>query len=251
MTLAILGASCDRTTGRPLDRQLTGVTWTLTSLLGHDPLPLGSYLDATFQNGAVRGSAGCNSFGGPYTATADGAFNITELSSTAVGCSDPVIAREDAYLSALGRASAYDIVGDSLTLKAGGVDVAVFQANAPPPITGLKWHAFGYRDGPVDDQQAIVAPVPGSTSTTACGADGTITGSGGCNSYSARYSTTRHQMTITAITKGDIVCARKLAGQESAYLKALAATGSWHFSGPSFQLLNDSGTVEVTFGPNF
>ena len=34
-----------------------------------------------------------------------------------------------------------------------------------------------------------------------------------------------------------------------AYLSALGSATTWHFSGPSFQLLNETGAVEVAFGP--
>ncbi len=244
---AVLGAGCDRTSSP--DPQLRGVTWVLTSLSGHDPLPAGIYLDATFENGNVRGTSGCNSYGGHYFATADGHLDINGLSSTAIGCSEPVGGIEAAYLDALGRASSFQVAGDSLTLKAGDTKVAVFRANAPPPISGVMWRALGYRDGPVDDKQAIAGAIPGSTMTAGFSANGELTGSTGCNTYSATYTTTRRQMAIALVMVAQTFCPRDLARQEQAYLDALAATATWHFSGPSFQLLNETGTVEVTFAP--
>ena len=249
IALVFATADCDRSSQPPPERQLTGARWTVTSMPEHDPLPPGSFLDATFLNGTIRGSDGCNSYGGPYSTTYGGGFHINGLESTSMGCSGPVTDLETAYTDALGKASFYQVNGDSLTLKdARGTALVLYGANAPPPITGLKWQAYGYRDGPVNDKQAIVTPIPNTTITVVFGTDGILTGSFGCNAYTAAFTITGGRMEIGSPTS-EGTCSQKVMDQERAYLVALGSTARWHFSGPSFQLLNDTGKVEVTFAP--
>ncbi len=118
-----------------------------------------------------------------------------------------------------------------------------------PPITGLTWQAFGYRDGPADDKRAVVSPLDGSAITAEFGADGRMSGSSGCNSYTADYEVSGNSFSITALVSTERACEPSLMGQERAYLDALGSVERWKFSGPAFQLLNETGTVEATYAP--
>jgi heat shock protein HslJ len=250
IALTLAATDCDRSSEPSPELELPGVTWTLTSLPGHDPLPPGSFLNATFQNGTIRGSDGCNSYGGPYSATSSGGFAIKELGGTAIGCARPVNDLATAYTKALWRASSYKVDGGSLTLNdSHGAPVIIYGANVPPPITGLRWEAFGFRNGPVDDKQAVVSPIASSAITAAFEANGTMTGSSGCSAYTARFTITGRQIEFGSLVSTRVSCSKKLMGQERAYLSALGSATTWHFSGPSFQLLNETGTVEVAFAP--
>jgi heat shock protein HslJ len=130
-----------------------------------------------------------------------------------------------------------------------GAAVIVYGANVAPPITGLSWEAFGFRNGPVDDKQAVVSPIASSAITAAFGTDGTMTGSSGCNTYRAPFTITGRQIDFGSLVSSRGSCPKKLMDQERAYLSALGSATTWQFSGPSFQLLNETGTVEVAFAP--
>ena len=83
--------------------------------------------------GELRGKA-CNNYRGGYTADA-GAFRLQgPIAATKMLCPGPegANAQEAAYFAALARAAAYDIRGDTLTLKdADGSTLAVFRAEQP------------------------------------------------------------------------------------------------------------------------
>ena len=130
-----------------------------------------------------------------------------------------------------------------------GGELVRFTADAAPPITGLSWVATVYRDGPVDDPQAMTTPAEGSTITAEFGADGTLSGSTGCNRYMTTYSITGDAIQIGPVATTKMACEPELQGQEQAYVAALEGSASWTFSGSSFQLLNTTGTVEVTYAP--
>jgi heat shock protein HslJ len=79
------------------------------------------------EDGTISGSAGCNSYFGPYTAEA-GAIEIGPLASTRMACAeDGVMEQEAAFLAALETASTYKITGNSMEMRdEGGALVAMF-----------------------------------------------------------------------------------------------------------------------------
>lgn len=245
LVMAVVGCTGSDTSAG----ELTGVTWTVTSLPG-STIPAGLRIDATFRDATIEGSDGCNAFGGPYSVTDDDGIDIGGLSSTAIGCEPSIAAAGAAFPSALARSASYEIDDETLTLfDDDGAELVRFQANAAPPITGVTWRAFGYRDGPVDEKQAVVSPLDGSMITAEFGADGTMSGSAGCNTYTADYSVEGNGFRITALVSTERACEAPLMAQEGAYLDALGSVERWKFSGPAFQLLNETGTVEATYAP--
>jgi heat shock protein HslJ len=246
LALIVTAMSCTGSDGSP--GELTGVTWTVASL-ADATLPLGLSIDATFGNGTIEGSDGCNAFFGEYTSDG-GEIDIGGLGGTAIGCEPAIADAGAAFTTALQRAASYEIDDDTLVLSDGdGNELVRMRSNAAPPIVGLTWRAFGFRDGPVDDQQAMVSPREGSVITAEFGADGTMSGSSGCNSYSAGYTVEGNTFRISEIASTKRSCEPASMAQERAYLGALGSVARWKFSGPSFQLLNEAGTVEATYAP--
>jgi heat shock protein HslJ len=245
LVIVVVGCTGSDTSGG----ELAGVTWTVTSLPGNT-IPAGLRIDATFRDGTIEGSDGCNVYDGPYSLTGDGGIDFRGLGGTDIGCAPVVADAGAAYASALDRAASYEVDDETLTLlDEDGAEVVRFKANAAPPITGLTWQAFGYRDGPVDDKQAVVSPLEGSTITAEFGADGTMSGSSGCNTYTADYEVSGNAFSITALVSTERACEPPLMRQERAYVDALGSVERWKFSGPAFQLLNETGTVEATYAP--
>jgi heat shock protein HslJ len=103
------------------DGELEG-DWTVHALIseGEESLVVdGTTLTATFNAGALTGSAGCNNFTGDYQA--DGAsLTIGPLASTRMFCADPAGAmdQEVAYLAALTETTSHSITADILTIQA-------------------------------------------------------------------------------------------------------------------------------------
>lgn len=230
--------------------ELEGPTWTVTSLPGAT-IPPGLRIDATFrEDGTVEGSDGCNWYGGPYAVTGDGGIDIGGLGGTDIGCEPSIAEAGAAFASTLDRATSYEVDDQTLVLfDDDGAELVRLRANAGPPIGGVTWRAFGYRDGPVDEKQAVVSPLEGSSITAEFGADGTMTGSSGCNTYSADYAVDGNSFRITSVVSTERACEPRLMRQQDAYLEALGSVERWKFSGSAFQLLNETGTVEATYVP--
>ena len=102
---------------------------------------------------------------------------------------------------------------------------------------------------PVDDKQAVVSPLEGSTITAEFDPDGTMSGSSGCNTYTADYEVSGNAFGIATLVNTERACEPRLMRQERTYLDALGSVERWKFSGPAFQLVNETGTVEATYAP--
>jgi heat shock protein HslJ len=107
---------------------LLGPTWRLVSLDGREAIP-GVRVTAVFgEDDRVAGSAGCNGYFGRATAKGD-QLAVGLLGSTLMHCgAEGVMAQEQAYLAALGKATTYRLVGSGLELgPAPGVVTLTFK----------------------------------------------------------------------------------------------------------------------------
>jgi heat shock protein HslJ len=79
-----------------------------------------SKLTAIFTADQVSGSAGCNTYSGPYTLNGS-TLKIGPLASTMKACADQAVNdQEQQFLAALQNSTTYDQTGNILTLKAAG-----------------------------------------------------------------------------------------------------------------------------------
>jgi heat shock protein HslJ len=120
-----------RGSAQPLS--LEGPSWRLTSITsgGAVSSPIaGTMVDAVFSaDGTVAGSAGCNRYHGPFSASG-GTMSIGPLAATKMMCAEDVMTQEQAFLAAMGEVAGYTITGRTLTLlDAGGQPALRFEAN--------------------------------------------------------------------------------------------------------------------------
>lgn len=89
---------------------LEGVLWTLQNTLPGAPITI------SFQQGAVSGSAGCNTYTGGYS-TAGNSISFGPLSLTSSACDPAVMEQETLYLARLQVADEYEIEDNQLRLS--------------------------------------------------------------------------------------------------------------------------------------
>ncbi len=104
---------------------LGGTSWALTSISGAPPLP-GRTISLAFENGEVRGSAGCNTYFGTYTV--DGtSLTIGDLMWTEMACVEPEwMAQEAAYLAILANVSSFSLGDGRLDLLSSDAQTLAF-----------------------------------------------------------------------------------------------------------------------------
>lgn len=136
-----------------------------------------------FDGGNVAGSTGCNGFGGTYTQTG-ASLSITLGPVTQIAC-DTLAEQEAAVFAALPKVASLAQVGGTLTLlHAGGTALLAYSAQEEAGLVGPAWQVTGRNNG----NEAVTSVVAGSTVTAMFAADGTVSGSAGCNGYSATYT---------------------------------------------------------------
>jgi heat shock protein HslJ len=175
---------------------LEGAPWQLVSYADaagemHEPLS-GTQITIEFRDGQVAGSSGCNNYIGSYRVAGE-KLSIRLSGSTMMACPEEVMSQETAYWAALDGAALYRITGDALQIvSADGKPLLNYVLLQPAALSGPKWMVTSYNNG----KQALVSPLAGGEITLLFGADGVVSGSTGCNNYSAPYTLEGDRLTI-------------------------------------------------------
>jgi heat shock protein HslJ len=108
---------------------LAGTKWRLTAWSASSSDPSQFTITADFSGSQISGTSAVNSYGGSYTATADGRFSVGDLQSTLMGGSEEAMRAETLYFDFLRQARKYAATQTTLTLKDGSnQDILIFNA---------------------------------------------------------------------------------------------------------------------------
>lgn len=220
-------------------------SWNLASYTG----PTGSVAatgDATMAfaaDGTFTGNTGCNVLNGTYTTSGDD-LTVTPGPMTLRACVDPAgQAQEDALVAGLPLVTTFAIAGEELTLTdADGNALFVFAAGAAG-LEGSSWTVTGVNNG----REALVGTPDGAGLTLEFGADGTVGGSDGCNSFSGPYTSDGDTLSIsTELATTLIGCEPAVSELAEQYLTALQAAATFEISGSMLTLRDTDGAMQVT-----
>ena len=81
-------------------------------------------------DGTVTGNSGCNGFGGAYEVDGD-QITFSELVSTLMACTGPIMEQEGAVFQVLNGTADYRIDGDTLTITKDGTALVFDSSEAP------------------------------------------------------------------------------------------------------------------------
>lgn len=224
---------------------LEGTTWVLSSYVDAGgksvAVPSGAIADARFDAGRVGGSSGVNSYSGPYQLSG-AKLTIGPLISTQMAGPPPLMALEQAYLAALQKVASYTADDATLTLfDTAGKQLLVFAKGATPSLTGKTWDMLFTNNG----KGAAVSAVAGSKVTAVFSEDGKLSGSGGCNDYSATYTTSGDGITVTGLLSTKKAC--EYQEQEDAYFAALQTAARYELRGDTLELRTKDGALAVSY----
>jgi heat shock protein HslJ len=217
---------------------LEGVPWVLASGLeveGWEEAPP----SATFEDGRVAGSTGCNRYTGAYTLDR-GALSLGPLAATLMACPPPRDAVERAYVAALGRVTEWRVGRGELALLDASGDELLRYASAT--LSG-KWVVTAFLRG-----TAVTSTLADTEITIVFGEDGMLVGSGGCNVYRAPYTAAGGALEIAAPFTTRKVCAQPegVMAQEAAYLEALPKAARYRLDGDTLHVLTAEDTIVAT-----
>ncbi|HNS01701.1 MAG TPA: transporter substrate-binding domain-containing protein [Anaerolineae bacterium] len=111
--------------------------------------------------------------------------------------------------------------------------------NTPVPALTGAWSAV----------QIGGQPVVAGTMVTANFSGGQVSGSGGCNTYTASFSTSGNNVSISYPMASQMACAPEVLEQETRFFQSLSSAATYEISGNNLTLRNGGGAVVVVFGP--
>ena len=229
--------------------ELAGTSWNLASYTGADGTQTPAVTEPsvgtlTFQaGGQLAGSTGCNRFTGTYEQSgAD--LSIATGAMTEMACPGPVGEQETAVIAALAKVATAAVAADNLVLKdAQGAELLTYAAGLAG-LEGTSWTATGINNG----KQAVVSDATTSAVTAQFGSDNVLSGFGGCNSYTATWTTTPPDgLTIGELGQTLVACEGDVQDTENQYTAALAKVTTYQLEGNQLTLRDADGATQVTY----
>lgn len=213
LVLCVVTACADRSgstpTPEPIDPQ---GSWQLVAgHVGDTDVPIveDHPITLTIEGSTIGGTSACNSYGARLEVEG-GRLRIGELSMTAMGCEEPIMAAEVAYTGALGRVNEITMDGDVLVLRGPNVELR-FEALPAPPTDDIVNRTWRLESVVVDD---VASPPRGDLATLELRSDGTLSGSTGCRTFTGTWIEAGEQITTPNLVMTDIGCAPELTEQD-------------------------------------
>ncbi len=185
----------------------------------------------------LGGRAACNSYGGNLVLT-DTGFSSGDLFQTEMGCEEPAMSLEFAYLSSLARVETWTRTGNSAELTGDGVSLT-FELVPPPPTADLVDTAW-VLDTIIQGDAASSTIAGAADARLLLDADGSLTGSTGCRTFIGEFVETGSTITITNLTMdGD--CDADFVWQDNAVVSVIEGEVTVAIDGPHLTLMAAGG----------
>lgn len=210
---------------------LDGTSWIANSVTEQGQphaLVEGTQLRVEFKDGKISVNAGCNAMGGTYTLSDEAELRTGSLSSTAMGCEQPLM-DQDQWISGtvFAKPLVASVRADTLMLSRDGLEVVLTDRALIAPNALLErtsWQLKGIRSGDSISSVPTVATVP----TFTLAADGTVTLQTGCNPGTAMATVSGSTITFGPVTATKKACADRAGREtEAAVLAVLDGAVEW------------------------
>lgn len=225
---------------------LQGTLWQLLSFslpTGITSTLLDTTITAEFGDVTVVGSSGCNNYFADFEAL-DDVVTIGPLGMTKMACAEEINQQEMLFAELLQAAVKLTIAGDTLTLTTADGRALTFkgEAKVEPPLAGPTWKLIGFQ---MDD---IMASPLSDTALTVVFGEGSVGGSGGCNSYGGNLSVDGDKLTVSAVFATAMSCGDEIDAQEARFLAALQAAESYTIEDGRLVIRYTGGALHFTTG---
>lgn len=234
----IVGQSETETAGIEDLDFLMNTAWDLVTMNGETPIE-GAVPTASFEENAINGTTGCNSYFGSYTL--DGTnLSVGPVGQTEMFC-DGRMEQEQAYVGMLMSAVSLTLENETLTIHTDQGDL-VYQPAEHQALEGTAWVLNGIATGDamvntwVDEQ------------ITAEFLNGNMGGSSGCNSYGGDYETSGSTITLGEVVGTLMACEdEEVMAREAEYLAALQNIATFEIVRNNLTFFDADGNVVITF----
>jgi len=235
---------------------LAGTAWHLAAFRADNgsviaPLPGAEPLIIFGEGGTLSGSAGCNLYSAPYRINGS-TISVEPVIATAAypATAQELAQQESRYQELLVAAASYRVEGDRMTISGpSGKDLLVFSRAEQPqsmPLLATEWQLTRYTTG---GGNTVASPIPGTSVNLTFDADGTLSGSAGCNAYSAPYELNETGIAVERViaTKASLAEPAGIMEQESAYLDLLRSAAGYRIVGDTLAVIDGNGRAILFF----
>jgi len=224
------------TTAAPADGGLAGTSWKL-----NDPVDSTAPTLDFAAAGRFSGSTGCNQVTGGY-AEDGSSLTLTPGPMTQMACtSDAATQQEQRIVAAFSEVRSADRTDDTLKLLDGSGKELLAYSAVSGDLAGTSWKVTGVNTGNAVESSALTEAL-----TLQFGADGTVSGNGGCNQFNGPYTQDGTTISFGELSSTMMGCEDDVVALEDQYVAALAASTKVERSGDSLTLRDDSGAMQVT-----
>lgn len=235
----------------PVNSQLDGSFWELQNYRDETGASVNvlpeTQINAKFNAIEIGGNAGCNTYFGSYTLDGERIY-IGLLASTEIFCDTPagIMEQESNYLAALSDAHSFQMDEDELQFfDSGGNLILTYQRVDPTPLVGTNWVLTGYNNG----MGGFVSLIGGTHIDAFFDEDGMLSGTGGCNRYTASYQASENQISIDQPDSTRMFCGSPEGTmiQENAYLSALSTAQTYQIQANQLIILAENNELALAF----
>jgi heat shock protein HslJ len=205
---------------------LAGTAWELQSFgEPEDLLPAmpGTRLTLNFMVEKYAGFGGCDWYLGVYAAQADHMLRFQTPAQTRVGCTVDIATQQGTFITSLLNVTEYDLLdGKLIAYTVMNQRLLTFVPAQPVPFETTTWALKILRS------ETRWYPTILGTEITARFEGNQVSGSAGCNTYTATFERTDDKLTISDLTVTEMACTEPegIMDQEEVYLSLLQTTDS-------------------------
>ena len=221
---------------------LEGTAWVLAALPGRTLLP-GTAATLRFDDGKASGTDGCNRYVVPYSASGTTLTFEPRGISTQMACPPDVTEQAQAFMAGIDGTRSHRVTQGQLELLAADGKLLASFTPQSQDLAGTSWRVIGYNNG----KQAVTSVLIDTTLSMSFSSDGRVSGSAGCNNYTAAYT-----FSDATLEFGPAAATRKMCAspagvmeQEQQFLKALETVTTARREGDGLELRTASGALAV------
>ncbi|MCA9908641.1 MAG: META domain-containing protein [Anaerolineae bacterium] len=214
-----------------------GTEWQLISIDDSDVIEGSAITLAFSEDERAIGNTGCNAYGGSYYAIV-GKITFSQLFSTRRFCAgEGIMEQEQSYLEALEAATDYAISEGQLIITYGEGKTMIFAQISV--LVGSQWQLTSIGGASVETTSAT---------TLIFGEENHASGTGGCNSYGARFIVNDNLITFDQIISTMIACEEGVMQQENAFFDALSEATDYELTDDQLTIMYGDGQ-QLVFTP--
>ncbi|WP_405165323.1 META domain-containing protein [Nocardia sp. NBC_01499] len=237
--LAVTACSSGDSNPKPAAPTLVGRTFVSTRVEGA-PIPGGGPLNLSFKDDRIAADAGCNSYSGAVTLD-NHKLHVSGLAGTLMACTGDRQGTDEWLTGLLSSEPTWQLDSTTLTLKTDKLTVTMVDkklAQPDKPIKGTPWIVTALITPDAKIRSQTIDEVK---PTLTIDADGTVTGSAGCNRMTGRATGPDADLTFQIATTR-MLCDPAVMEVEQAVLKALDGKTTATIDADTLTLRNDNGS---------